>query len=161
LRPVTFRLPAPALPADCLHLLTDYGLPRQFNIHCCNDITLKFSGTATPLAEIWKRDLDRGYQMGDMPSEWSRFWHLADQEYCQGGGWICVEESTGRLLVIDLDQPEPIYLLNSSVGRFYTTLGHFLDWSEKTDGGPEVTAILRDALLNQDCIPADELKRFG
>jgi hypothetical protein len=115
-------------------LLTEFGLPRELTIYCYNDITLRFSGSATPLAAIWERDLKRGYKMGDMPGGWARFWHLADQEYVQGGGWVCVEEGTGRLVVIDLDQRDPIYLLNSSLRNFYTTLAHFFEWSETTDG---------------------------
>lgn len=108
----------------------------------------------------WERDLRRGYKMGDMPGEWTRFWHLADQEYVQGGGWICVEEGAGRLVVIDLDQRDPIYLLNSSVRNFYTTLAHFLEWSEKTDGGTAATIRLRDALRRQDCVSPEELEPF-
>jgi hypothetical protein len=141
-------------------LLTEFGLPREVTIYCYNDTTLTFTGTATPLAAIWDRDLKRGYKMGEMPGEWSRFWHLADQEYLQGGGWVCVEESTGRLVVIDLDLPEPIYQLNSGVRSFYTTLAHFLEWSERTGGSPGATVRLRDTLRQQDCIPPDELEPF-
>jgi len=141
-------------------LLTNFGLPCELTIYCYNDITLKFTASATPLAAIWDRDLKRDYKMGVMPGEWTRFWHLADQEYLQGGGWVCVEEVTGRLVVIDLDSTEPIYLLNSSVRNFYTTLAHFLEWSEKTGGSPAETIHLRDALRRQDCIPAEELEPF-
>jgi hypothetical protein len=95
-----------------------------------------------------------------MPCEWSCFWHLADQEYVQGGGWVCIEEDTGRLVVIDLDLREPIYLLNASVRNFYTTLAHFLAWSEQTGGSPEETVELRDALRRQHCIPPEELEPF-
>lgn len=160
LHPVALPDPPPALPADCQKLLTEIGLPRELTIYCYNDITLRFSGAATPLTSIWERDPKRGYKMGDMPGEWTRFYHLADQEYVQGGGWICVEEGTGRLVVIDLDQRDPIYLLNSSVRNFYTTLAHFLEWSEKTDGMPAETKRLRDALRRQDCIPTEELEPF-
>jgi SUKH-4 immunity protein len=160
LRPVVFSDPPPALPDDCWHLLTGFGLPRELTIYCYNDITLRFSSSATPLSAIWKRDLKRGHKMGDMPCEWIRFWHLADQEYVQGGGWICIEENTGRLVVIDGDCPTPIFLLNSSVRNFYTTLAHFLAWSENTVGGPAETIILREALRSQDCIPQEELEPF-
>jgi hypothetical protein len=136
-------------------------------IACYNDITLSFSGSATPLAAIWERDLNRGIRLiasvsapGVMPGDWTRFWHLADQEYVQGGGWICIEERTGRLVVIDLDQRDPIYLLNSSVRNFYSILAHLLEWSETTDGGRAETIRLRDALRNQDCIPPEELEPF-
>jgi SUKH-4 immunity protein len=161
LRPVVFPEPPPALPDDCRRLLSDFGLPRELTIYCYNDITMKFTGAATPFAAIfWDRDLKRGYKMGNMPAEWTRFWHLADGEYIQGGCWLCIEEMTGRLVVIDTNCREPLILLNSSVSNFYTTLAHFLDWSERTDGGPAETAILRDALLTQNCIPAKELEPF-
>jgi hypothetical protein len=160
LRSVVFPDPPPALPEDCRYLLAGFGLPRELTISCYNNIALKFSGSATPLAAIWDRDPKLGYKMGDMPSEWTRFWHLGDQEYLQGGGWVCIEEVTGRLVVIDLDCREPVYLLNSSVHYFDTTLAHLLDWSEKTGGSPGETAALRDALLKQDCIPAEELEAF-
>ncbi|MDB5391805.1 MAG: hypothetical protein JWM11_7451 [Planctomycetaceae bacterium] len=119
-----------------------------------------FTGSVTPLSEIWTRDLQRGYKMGLMPNEWSCFWHLADHEYCQGGGWICIDEANGRLLVIDPDLRTPIYLLNSSVGNFFTTLAYLLEWTSQTDGGPAEIRHLRDALLQQDCIPIEELVPF-
>jgi hypothetical protein len=153
-------VPPPALPDDCWRLLTEFGLPRELTIYCYNDITLEFTGVATPFGAIWDRDLKRGYKMGEMPAEWNRFLHLADEEYVQGGGWLCVEEITGRLFVIDTDCRDPLILLNSSVRNFYTTLAHFLDWTERTDGSPAETAILRDALLSQDCIPVEELEPF-
>jgi hypothetical protein len=167
LGPVALPEPGPKLSEDCRRLLTEFGLPRELTIYCYNDITLRFCGSANPLASIWQRDLEWGYKLmaqghrpGEMPGEWSRFWHLADQEYVQGGGWVCVEEGTGRLVVIDLDLREPVYLLNSSVHNFYTTLGHFLEWSEKTDGSPAETVRLRDALRRQRCIPPEELEPF-
>ena len=160
LRPITLPVPSPTLPDDCALSLTQFGLPRELKIYCYNNITVYFSDSLTPLATIWDRDLKLGYQLGDMPPQWNRFWHVADAEYLQGGGWICIEEMSGKLVVIDLDQPDPIYLLNSSVANFYTTLAHFLDWSENSDGSPEKTAILCDALLNQDCVPPDELEEF-
>jgi hypothetical protein len=141
-------------------LLTEFGLPRNLTIYCYNYILLEFTGATTPFAAIWDRDLKRGYKMGKMPGDWTRFWHLADEEYLQGGGWLCIEEATGRLVVIDTNCPEPVILLNSSVRNFYTTLAHFLDWSEKTDGSPAATAALRDALLKQDCIPPQELEPY-
>jgi SUKH-4 immunity protein len=160
LHPVALPDPPPPLPDDCRRLLTEFGLPRELTIYCYNDITLTFSGTATRLAAIWDRGRGRGYKLGRMPGEWTRFWHLADQEYTQGGGWVCVEEGTGRLVVIDLDLPEPVYLLNSSVRNFYATLAHFLEWSERTGGSPAETVRFRDALRRQDCIPPDELEPF-
>lgn len=160
LHPVAFPDPPPALPDDCRQLLTEFGLPLELTIFCYNDITLRFSGTATPLAVIWERDLKRGCKIGDMPGEWARFWHLADRDYTQGSGWICVEESSGRFVVIDLDQHNPIYLLNSSVRDLYTTLAYFLEWSESTDGGTAETIRLRDALRWQDCVPPEELEPF-
>lgn len=158
--PIAIPDPRPALPDDCVRSLTEFGLPRKLTIYCYNDITLDFTGSLTPLAKIWGRDLQRGYKMGDMPEEWHRFWHIADQHATQCGGWICLEETTGRLVVIDLDHPVPVYLLNASIRSFYTTLAYFLDWSEITTGSPEETACLRDALLGQDCIPPDELEEF-
>ena len=160
LHPIAFPEPGPELRDDCLRLLTEFGLPRKLTINCYNDITLRFSGLVTAFASIWERDLMLGYKMGTMPAEWSRFWHLADQEYVQGGGWVCIEEGSGKLVVIDGGLAEPVYLLNSSVRNFYTTLAHFLEWSQKTGGSPEETVRLRDALRRQDCIAPAELEPF-
>src|SRR5689334_24144550 len=55
----------------------------------------------------------------------------------------------------DLDLRDPVYLLNSSVRDFYTTLAHFLEWTQKTGGSPAELARLGDALRRQDCIPRD------
>jgi hypothetical protein len=161
LRPVALPEPPPAIPDDGRNLLTEFGLPRTLTIACYNDIRLTFSGTVTPLAAIWDRDLQRGSSgLGKMPGEWARFWHIADQEYLQGGGWICIEESSGQLIVLDLDLPDPVYSLNSSLRNFYTTLAHFLEWSERTGGSPAATAQLRDTLRQQDVIPPNELECF-
>lgn len=160
LRPVTLPDTPPPLPSECTRLLTQFGLPRELIIYCYNDITFTFTGSLTPLAQIWQRDLKRGYQMGEMPSDWNRYWHVADQTYLQGSGWLCIEETTGKLFIIDLDIPDPIYLLNESIANFYTTLAHFLEWSERTSGSPAETVLLRDALLNQNCIPPEELEEF-
>jgi hypothetical protein len=167
LRPVALPEGALKLPKGCRRLLTEFGLPRELSICCYNDLTLRFSGSATPLAAIWERDLGRGLQLmaqdhkpGELPGEWTRFWHLADLECNQGGGWVCIEEGTGRLVVIDLNLRSPVYLLSSSVRNFYTTLAHFLAWSEKTGGSAAETARLRDSLLKQHCIPPEELTPF-
>jgi len=162
LRPIVFPVPTPRLPDNSFRILHEFGLPREVTIYCYNDITLTFSGGVAPLDQIWERDLNKGHKMGEMPNEWNRFWHLGDQEYLQGGGWICIEELTGRLVVIDLDlgDGDTVYLLNSSVHRFYTTLAYFLDWSERTDGDPSETSKLRDALRGQSCIPIEELEPF-
>src|SRR5581483_2019739 len=160
LRPISLSSPRPALPEDCRRLLADFGLPSELTIRCYNDLRIRFSGTATSLATIWDRDLKRGHKLGEMLAGWNRFWHLADFEYVQGGGWICVEEHTGRLLAIDMDLPEPVYLLSSSVRNFYTILAHFLEWTERTGGTPAETIHLRDELRRQDCVPPDELEPF-
>lgn len=145
LRAIELPTSLPPIPGDCRGMLTEFGLPHALTIYCYNDIHLKFSDLLVPLAEIWSRDVKLGYRVGEMPNEWNRFWHVGDQEYLQGGGWICIEEVSGRLVIIDLDQPDPVYLLNSSVLNFYTTLAYFLDWSEKTDGRPEEIVALRTA----------------
>ncbi len=160
LRPVALPVPRPQLPDDCRRLLTEFGLPGELTIHCYNDTTLQFSGSATPLAAIWARELARGHKLGEMPGEWDRFWHLGDLECVQVSGWVCVEEGTGRLVVINLDLRDPICLVNSSVGNFYTTLAYFLEWSERTGGSPAETVRLRDTLRRQRCIPPDELEPF-
>jgi hypothetical protein len=160
LHAIAFPEPGPKLPEDDRRLLLQFGLPGELTIHCYNDITLRFSGSAAPLAAIWERDLKRGCRMGTMPAGWARFWHLADEEYLQGGGWICIEEVSGRFVVIDLDSREPVYLLNSSIRNFYTTLAHFLEWSEKTGGSPAETIQLRDVLRRQHCVPPEELEPF-
>lgn len=95
-----------------------------------------------------------------MPTTWSRFWHIADQEYTQGGGWLCIEVTTGRLVLIDLDQKDPIYQVNAGLLNFYTTLAYFLDWTESTAGTFEETRLLRDALHKQCAIPLEELQPF-
>jgi hypothetical protein len=161
LRPIALPKPGPKLPRDCRRLLTKFGLPAELTIRCYNDTTLRFTGVATPLADIWQRKLEQGLKLDKMPADWNRFWHLGDTECVQISTWLCVEEGSGRLVVIDLGHPRnPIYLMNSSVGNFYTTLAYFLEWSEKSDGSSAETTLLRDALLRQQCIAPAELKPF-
>ena len=160
LHPITMPAASPSLPDRCTQLLTEFGLPRIVTISCYNDITLKFTGTLTPLSVAWNRDLQNGYKIGEFPKEWNCYWHIGDQEYLQGDGWICIEENTSRLVVIDLDQPDPIYLLNANLDNFYAVLAHLLDWSETSEGSFEDTEILRDQLRSQNNIPLDELEGF-
>lgn len=160
LHSVIFAEPSPVLPDDCKRFLADFGLPRKLTIYCYNDMTLTFTGKAAPLSEIWERDLKRGFYMGEMPPDWTRFFHLADQKYTQGGGWICIEEGSGKLFVIDSDQTDPVYLLNSSVHNFYTTLAYFLDWTEKSGGSLKEIEKLNEDIRNQDCISVEELEPF-
>jgi hypothetical protein len=98
--------------------------------------------------------------LGEFPQDWIRFWHLADQEYLQGSGWICIEEKTGKLFVIDLDQDEPVYLLNSSVNNFYSLVTHLVLWTENTSGDFETIKELKGELRLQNQIPQDELEPF-
>ncbi len=135
-------------------------MPRDVSSLCYNDIGLRFTGTATPLAAIWERDSRIADGMGDIPSGWSSFWHLADQEYLQGGGWICIEEESGRLVVVDLDQPEPVYLLSATLSDFFTTLAHFVEWSETTGGLPDAIEQLSEDLREQSVVPVQELEPF-
>ena len=69
-------------------------------------------------------------------------------------------ERTGRLVVIDLDQRDPIYLVNEACVTSTRSSAHLLVWSETTDGSRAETIRLRDALRDQDCIPAEELEPF-
>lgn len=114
--------PELALPESSRNLLTQFGLPSKLTIVCYNDTTWTFSGQATPLATIWARGLERGQMLDDIPEGWDRFWHLADEEYCQGGGWVCIEAITGRLVVIDLDAPQEIYLVSSLQARKWASV---------------------------------------
>jgi hypothetical protein len=81
-------------------------------------------------------------------------------EYVQGGGWVCVEEHSGRLVVINLDQRDAITLFHSSVSDFYSILAHLLAWSEKTDGSRNDLIRLRDGLRRQTVIPQDDLESY-
>ncbi|WP_459554476.1 SUKH-4 family immunity protein [Lacunimicrobium album] len=159
-RPFTFPVSLPLLPDNCISILREYGLPREVSIRCYNDISLKFHQTLTPLELIWSRHIDLGCKLGKMPSEWKRFWHVGDTEYLQGGAWICLEESTGRIFAIDLDLPEPVYLVNSSVANLYTTLNALLLWTKESTGDHNAMMRLRADLKQQDCIPPDELNAF-
>ena len=160
LRPVNFPDPAPSLPQEATEFLTSFGLPAKVLIRCYNDITIDFFREAIPLATIWEADRERGFNWGSMPSEWTCYWHLGEVEYLQGGGWFCIEEVTGRLVVIDLDSSDPIYGVNASVGNFYAILGAFLDWSEEMSGEVEAISDLRDFLSQQTSVTFEELEPF-
>jgi hypothetical protein len=63
-------------------------------------------------------------------------------------------------VIIDLDSADPICPVNVSVQHFYSTLAYFLDWTEEMTGGASSLQILREALLRQDRVPAQELEPF-
>ncbi|MDX2107515.1 MAG: hypothetical protein SFY67_14030 [Candidatus Melainabacteria bacterium] len=158
--PVILPQSPPALPRDCELVLLNLGFPQVVEIRCYNDITLEFSGKLTKLSDIWQRDTDTGLKLGTMPKDWNRFWHVADQKYLQGGGWICIEEKTGKLFVIDLDLSEPVFLLCSSVQNLYRLLLHANLWTENTDGNSNAIKKLRRELLSLTNFSSKELGPF-
>lgn len=153
LRPID--VPVALRDTPGIDLLSGFGLPSRFVIHCYNDIEVKL-GLCQPLELIWQRDTDAGYMLGEFMPAFSAYYFLADVSYLQGHAWLCIEQGSGRLIVVDLDASGSAYLCCANVPNFYTILGYFLEHPAE----PAEQQALLDSLLAQDGIPAAELEPF-
>lgn len=66
-----------------------------------------------------------------LPPEWSVYWIMGDEFFCNGSAWWCVHDSTGRVDRIDIEIEPPIKTANSSVARFASAILAASLWSAR------------------------------
>jgi hypothetical protein len=71
-----------------------------------------------------------------LPSEWSVYWILGDEFFCNGSAWWCLHGPTGRVDRIDIEIDPPISFANSSVAHFASALLIALLWSNQPGHSP-------------------------
>jgi hypothetical protein len=72
-----------------------------------------------------------------LPREWSVYWVLGDEFFCNGEAWWCIHERTGQIDRIDIELAQPIEFVNSSVAHFASALLAALEWSSRISRSAE------------------------
>src|SRR5271166_533796 len=66
-----------------------------------------------------------------LPCEWSVYWIVGDEFFCNGAAWWCVHGPTGRVDRIDIEIEPPIQFANSSVAHFASAVLAASLWSDE------------------------------
>jgi hypothetical protein len=66
-----------------------------------------------------------------MPAEWSVYWILGDEFFCNGAAWWCIHERTGHSHRIDIELNPPIEFANSSVAHFASAILAASRWAQQ------------------------------
>jgi SUKH-4 immunity protein len=66
-----------------------------------------------------------------LPSEWSVYWIVGDEFFCNGAKWWCVHGPTGRVDRIDIQIEPPVKFVNSSVMHFASAILTASVWSAR------------------------------
>lgn len=126
------RLPSPLatapIPSDARQFLVQAGLPaliRYFPGSTGGKIT--FCRLAAGLSPV----LGEETVGPPLPPEWSVYWILGDEFFCNGSAWWCVHERTGRVERIDIELDRPIEFANSSVAHFASAVLAASLWSDR------------------------------
>ena len=156
LRPIEFAAPKPMLPASTVSFLHYAGVPTRFEVTTYQPIRFTFSAAARNLAGVWPA------QMPDwsFPVGWGRFWQIGDITYGQADAWLCIEELTGRVVAVDVDIDDPVYLVNGSVERLVRCLRVMHDWSRPGDGSLAGISALTAALSGDPALPGGEAGHY-
>ena len=139
LRKVVFE-PRPMLPDETTSFFHFAGLPESVTV---GSSRFRFVTTARKLSDVWRKEFDARLSM---PHDWNRFWHLGEVEFIQSTAWVCIEELTGRIVMIDVEVSEPITDINSSILLLMTSLKVMLDWHRETGGRMETLKKLTGTL---------------
>ncbi|WP_020476062.1 SUKH-4 family immunity protein [Zavarzinella formosa] len=156
LHPIVFAAPKPLLPASTISFLHYAGVPTRFEVTANQPIRFAFTASGQNLAGVWAT------RMPDwsLPAGWSRFWQIGDITYGQADAWLCIEELTGRVVAVDVDLDDPLYVVNGSVERLVRCMRVLYDWSRPGDGSLARVAALTAVLSQDPALPAGEAGQY-
>jgi hypothetical protein len=156
LRPIGFAAPKPMLPASTISFLHYAGVPGRFEVTTYQRIRFTFSASALNLAGVWPA------RMPDwsFPAGWGRFWQIGDITYGQADAWLCIEELTGRVVAVDVDLDDPVYVVNGSVERLVRCMRVLYDWTLSGDGSLARVVALTAALSQDTVLPTGEAGQY-
>jgi hypothetical protein len=124
---------APIPKEDC-EFLVRVGLPALIRYFPgSSDGVITFCRLASGLAPV----LGEKTVGPALPPEWSVYWILGDEFFCNGAAWWCVHGSTGRVDRIDIEIEPPIEFANSSVAHFASAILAASLWSAQCSGAVE------------------------
>lgn len=142
LHSIEFIGPKPLLPSSTVTFLHFAGVPTRFEVVTYQQVRFDFLAAAENLAEVWAA------QMPDwsFPVGWARLWRIGDITCSQSAAWLCIEELTGRVVAVDVDIDDPLYVVNESVEGLVWCFQGLYEWSRSSGGSlarvQELTAAL-------------------
>jgi hypothetical protein len=156
LRPIEFPAPRPVLPAATVTFLHYAGVPRAFELTTYNEIRFEFRQTAANLAGVWAEEMPDV----SLPVGWAGFWRIGDITYTQAAAWLCIEEVTGRVVAVDVEIDNPVYLVNGSVEGMMRCMRAVRDWARPAGGSLARAGSLEVALGRDPGLAGGEAKHF-
>jgi hypothetical protein len=140
----------PGMSDDATHFLVGSGLPALTSyFEGDNEQKITFCRLGLGLSPI----LQERIVGGPLPADWSVYWVIGDEFFCNGSAWWCLHKA-GHVVRIDIELTEPIELANSSVADFATALWAAVTWSQVCDRSPALWPSqvdrLRDELISLD-----------
>jgi len=152
------RLATAPVPKDCRDFLVHVGLPALIRYFPgSSDGVITFCRLDSGLAPV----LEEKTVGPPLPSEWSVYWIMGDEFFCNGAAWWCVHGPTGRVDRIDIEIEPPIEFANSSVAHFASALLGARLWSARSsrssrDWPSEVDRFKHElAELDPACLQSD------
>jgi hypothetical protein len=132
------RLPSEAaispIPTEASAFLIQAGLPaliRQFSGSTEEKIT--FCRLASRLSPV----LSEKTVGPQLPDDWSVYWVLGDEFFCNGAAWWSIHQENRSIYRIDIEIDPPIEFANTSIAHFASALLAASVWFEKTSRSPE------------------------
>ena len=155
LRPIEFTVPKPLLPAATVSFLHFAGVPKRFEIRTSQITRFDFLATAENLADVWKRQM-RDYSL---PVGWAGLWRIGDITYTQAAAWLCIEEVTGCVVAVDVND-NCLYPVNGSVEGLMRCLKLMRDWARPAGGSLARAGGFEEAIAQAPGLPAGEAAYF-
>jgi hypothetical protein len=119
---------AATIPPDAREFLVQAGLPALVHYFPgSTDAKMTFSRLASGLT----RASDEPTVGPPLRPEWSAYWVLGDEFFCNGSAWWCIREGPGHVCRADIELSDPVSFANSSVGHFASALLAACAWSDR------------------------------
>jgi SUKH-4 immunity protein len=122
------------IPSDAREFLVQAGLPA---------LVRYFGGSTEVKATFCRLAMGLSPVLGEktggppLPPEWSVYWILGDEFFCNGSAWWCIHEQTGHVNRIDIELNQPIKFANSSVAHFASAVLAASSWSDRCSRSAE------------------------
>ena len=130
-QPLAASLPGP-IPSDARVFLMRAGLPALIRYFGgSTECKITFCRLASGLSPV---SSDR---RAPPPREWSVYWVLGDEFFCNGSAWWCIHACTGQIVRIDIELAQPIEFANSGAAHFATAVLAAVVWSSRPSRSPE------------------------
>jgi hypothetical protein len=156
LRRIEFPVPKPLLPSSTLSFLHYAGVPTRFEVIADQQTRFEFLETPANLAGFWTREMpDWSFPVG-----WGRLWRIGDITYTQAAAWLCIEELTGRVVAVDVDIDDPLYVVNGSVEGMVRCMWVVYDWARSSGGAVAGAQSLVSALARDPVLPEGEAAQY-